>query len=139
MADLITIDQFEARTGRSLTASQVTQATALISDASALAVDIVGDSDITDAWDVDTPGTVPASVVPVVVSMVRRGMDNPHGFTGESNPGYSYTGASGVGVFAERYEVRAIRKAAGTSGVAALNLDSHLPYRAQIAWLDGAL
>lgn len=136
MADLITIDQFEARTGRTLTASQFTQAQALITDASALVADLVNDATITGAW---TDATVPASIVPVVVGMVRRGIDNPHGYSGESVGTYSYAGASQTGVFASRDEARAIRRAAGTSGIASLNLDSHLPARSHISWLDGAL
>lgn len=143
MADLITAAQFTDRTGRTLSVTQTTQVAALITDASALAIDIVGDSDITDTWDADTPGTVPASVVPVVVAMVRRGLDNPHGFTSEATGSYSYSGPGGT-VLAERHEVRAIRKAAGTSGVAALNLNSYLPEPRSdsglaSSWLDGAL
>lgn len=140
MADLITVAQFEARTGRTLTGTQATQADALIDDASALAVDIVGDSTITDTWDAAVADTVPAAVVPVVVAMVRRGLDNPHGLTQESTESYSYSGASGRGVFATRQETRIIRKAAGTSGVGALNLESHLPGRiGATSWLDDAL
>lgn len=138
MADLITTTQFETRTGRTLTATQATQVEALITDASALVVDIVGDADITDPW---TVVTVPASIVPVVVSMVRRAMDNPNGYSQESIGNYSYSIGSGTtaGLFANKDEVRAIRKAAGSSGIASLNLESDLPYRAHIAWLDGAL
>lgn len=136
MADLITIDQFEDRTGRTLTATQITQVEALISDASALVLDIVNDATITATW---SSATAPASIVPVVVGMVRRGIDNPHGYSGESVGGYSYSGASQSGVFASREEARTIRRAAGTSGIASLNLDSHLATRPVVSWLDGAL
>lgn len=139
MADLITVAQFTDRTGRTLTASQTTQVEALIADASALVVDIVNDSTVTATWDAATPGTVPAAVVPVVVSMVRRALDNPHGYTSESVGSYSYNGAKTEGIFATRTEERTLRKVTGTAGVGALNLDSHLPYRAPVAWLDGAL
>ena len=142
MADLITTTQFETRTGRSLTVAQTTQVEALITDASALVVDIVGDSTITDDWDIATPATVPASIVPVVVSMVRRALDNPNGYSQESIGNYSYSIASGssAGLFANKDEIRAIRKAAGSSGIASLNLDSHLPTGPNYdVWLDGAL
>lgn len=128
MADLITEAQFTDRTGRTLSASQSTQVGELIADASALVVDIVNDSTTTGTWDAVTADTVPASIVPVVVAMVRRGLDNPHGFTNESQDGgYSYGGASGSGVFATRGERRTIRRTAGKLGVGALNLDSYLP------------
>lgn len=141
MADLITTAQFEARTGRTLTASQTTQVNALIDDASALVIDIVNNATTTATWDAATPGTVPAGIIPVVVSMVRRGLDNPNGYRQESLGSYSYSIGPGdaSGIFATRAEARAIRRAAGTAGMAAINLESDLPYRAHIAWLDGAL
>lgn len=118
MADLITVPEFETRSGRTLTDAQKTQVGALIADASAMVRDLAEDE----------LETVPASIVPVVVSMVRRGFDNPHGFTGETTAGgYSYTGASGVGLFATRDERRTIRKAVGKAGVGALNLEGYLP------------
>lgn len=136
MTDLITTDQFERRTGRTLSATQSIQVEALIADASALVVDIVNDSTITDTW---TDATVPASIVPVVVAMVRRGIENPNGYRQVTAGPFSHSvgATSATGVFATRDEVRAIRKAAGTSGVAALNLDSYLVGR--VSWLDGAL
>ena len=141
MADLITTAQFEARTGRTLTASQTTQVEALISDASALVIDIVNDSDVTDLWTTITPATIPGAIVPVVVSMVRRGVDNPNGYVQSSIDDFSFSyGRSGSsGIFATRDEVRAIRKAVSSSGVNSLNLDSHLPVRGHVVWLDGAL
>lgn len=140
MADLITEAQFTDRTGRTLSPTQVTQVAALIADASSLVVDIVGDSTITDSWDVDTADSVPGSVVPVVVAMVRRGLDNPNGFTSEAKEAYSYSGPGGT-VFASREETRVIRKAAGKSGVGAMNLDSYLPHAdvAEVSYLGGAL
>lgn len=139
MADLITTTQWVERTGRSLSASELMQVEALIVDASALVVDIVNDATVTDTWDAATPATVPASVVPVVVSMVRRGLDNPAGYTSESVGGYSYNGAAGTGVYATRSEAKVIRRAVGTSGVGSLNLDSYLHAYPYNSWLDGAL
>lgn len=127
MADLITVLQWTDRTGRSLSSTEQTQVEALIEDASALVVNIVNDADVTDGWDAATSGTVPGAVVPVVVAMVRRGLDNPHGFTQENADGYSYSVASTAGVFASRREAREVRKAAAKSPVGALNLSSHLP------------
>ena len=124
MADLITPEQFEVRTGQTMTA----QVGAIITDASAFVVDIVNVDAVTSTWDpAAVPSTVPGTVIPVVVAMVRRGLDNPHGFTGESIGDYSYTGASGVGLHATRAEARTLRKAAGRGRAGALNLDSYLP------------
>lgn len=135
MADLINVGQFEARLGRSLTATQLFQAESLIADASALVVDIVNDVAVTDTWDV---GSVPPAVVPVVVSMVRRAIDNPAGFSQQSAGSFSVSSPNTSGLFATRDEIRAVRKAAGTSGIASLNLDSYL-LGTRVSWLDGAL
>lgn len=136
MADLITVAQFTNRTGRTLTATQTTQVEALITDASALVADIINDVTVTDTW---TTATAPASVVPVVVNMVRRGLDNPHGYTSEGVGSYNYNGGKSEGIFATRQEARTVRKAADKSAVGSLNLDSHLPNRYWLDWLDGAL
>lgn len=142
MADLITVAQWTDRTGRTLSASELTQVGALIEDASALVVNIVADATVTDVWDAATPETVPGAVVPVVVAMVRRGLDNPHGFSQENADGYSYSSAATSGVFASRHEAREVRKAASKSPVAALNLSSHLPQSRRDdydGYLDGGL
>ena len=142
MADLITVLQWTDRTGRTLSATEQAQVEALIEDASALVANIVNDSTVTDDWDAATPGTVPPAIVPVVVAMVRRGLDNPHGFTQENADGYSYSVASTTGVFATRYEAREVRKAAAKSPVGALNLSSHLPQSRRDdydGYLDGGL
>lgn len=136
MADLITVAQFTDRTGRTLTASQTIQVEAFITDASALVVDIVNDSATTDTW---TSATAPASVVPVVVNMVRRALDNPHGYTSEGVGSYNYNGGKPEGIFATRLEERTIRKAASLSGFGTINLESDLPLRHYDVWLDGAL
>lgn len=142
MADLITVSQWTDRTGRTLSATELTQVGALIEDASALVVNIVNDTTLTDDWDASTPGTVPGAVVPVVVAMVRRGLDNPLGFTQENADGYSYSVASTTGVFASRREAREVRKAAAKSPAGALNLSSHLPRSRRddhYSYLDGGL
>lgn len=125
MADLIDVATFEARSGRTLSTIQTIQVAGFISDASALVADLVGDATVTDLWDTVT---VPGSLVPIIVKMVRRELDNPLGFTGENTEGYSYAGAYGSGVFATRDEERAIRRAVHRSSAGSLNLSSYLPY-----------
>jgi hypothetical protein len=102
-------------------------------------VDIVNDSDTTDTWDAASAGTVPASIVPVVVNMVRRALDNPHGYTSEGVGSYNYNGGKTEGIFATRLEERTIRKAASLAGFGSINLESDLPLRHYDVWLDGAL
>lgn len=137
MAGLITVDTFETRTGRTLTAQQAAQVSALITDASALVVDIVNNTVVTSVW--TAPEAVPASLVPVVVSMVRRGLDNPGGYESETIGSYRYSGASQAGIFATRQEVKAIRRAVGSDSVTAMNLEAGWPGRTSWSWLDGAL
>ena len=157
MADLITMPMLTVRLRRTLDADEEAQAAALIEDASALVRDVVDNADVVDLWDAETPGTVPSSVVPVVVNMVRRGLDNPHGFAAERSFEYSYSGASSAGVFATPGEVRILRRAGGRarSGDLALTADlpavgdDYLPGGApvndvevlvdEVSWLDGAM
>lgn len=129
MPDLITVAEFEVRSGRTLTTAQRDQVGALIDDASALVADVVADATVTDTWDA-VAGSVPPGIVPVVVAMVRRGLDNPNGYRQESIGSYNYSlGADGAsGIFATRQDVRTIRRAAGKVGAGALNLSSFLPY-----------
>lgn len=127
MADLVTVEQVQVRMGRTFAGDELAQVQALITDASALAVQLVNDADTTDAWDAGTVGTVPDAVVPAVVGMVRRSLDNPHGFTSERSFEYSYAGASSEGVFATSAEARAIRRAAGAVGVTTVHLSAPTP------------
>lgn len=142
MADLITVEQFEARTMRTFAdaSAELAQLEALIADASALIVDTILDATVTADWDAATPGSVPAGVLPVITAMVRRGLDNPHGFTSERSFEYQYQGASDAGVFATDREAKALRRAAGRPGLTSRNLDADLPLRrgAGDSWLEGA-
>lgn len=143
MADLITVEQFEARTRRSFAdeSAELAQLEALIVDASALVVDVIRDATITDSWDASDAGSVPAAVLPVITAMIRRGIDNPHGFTSERSFEYQYQGASDAGVFATDLEARALRRAAGRSSLGVVELEGHMPVnRDQLtSWLDGAV
>lgn len=145
MADLITTAEFEAREGRSFEtgSAELAQLEATITDASALVVEvIIGDSSITDSW---TAGNVPGSVVPIVTRMVRRALDNPHGFDSERTFEYQYGGASGDGIVATRSEARALRRAAGRSQLVGVNLEGYWPAPDRSSssggdsWLDGAI
>lgn len=142
MADLITVEQFATRTRRTFAdgSDELAQLEALITDASALIVDTILNDTITADWDAATPSSVPAGVLPVITAMVRRGLDNPHGFTSERSFEYQYQGASDAGVFATDREAKALRRAAGRPGLTSRNLDADLPLRqnAVTDWLEGA-
>ena len=99
------------------------QISAFIDDASALVLQIANlDTDWTDS-------TVPAAVVPVIVNMVKRAVDNPRGLTGEQLGDYQWqsSGGSQTGIYATREERRIIRRAAGTLSVSSVALEGYLP------------
>ena len=128
--DLITLAQLAARLGRPLDDDEIgTQAPALIEDASALARDVIANDTITSTWTAAEPGTVPPAVIPVVVAMVRRGMDNPHGYQAEGQQAYYYQGSTGVGVFATPQEAATLRRAARVGSPRSIDLTAGLPVR----------
>ncbi|HET7664600.1 MAG TPA: hypothetical protein VFK56_00645 [Mycobacterium sp.] len=121
---LISIDQLNDRLGRTLTGDEETQASAFIDDASALVLQI---ADLTTDW---TDVTLPAAVVPVVTSMVRRAIDNPDGLIAEQIGEYRWQADSGQGtIYATRGEVRIIRKAASRLGAGTAQLEGYFPDR----------
>lgn len=93
---------------------------ALIEDAEAILVDIVGDTGVTDGW---AASGAPPLVVPAIVAMVRRAADNPHGFSSERVQEYSYSGATRGGVLPTAREARLIRRAAGQTSVRSIPLE----------------
>lgn len=122
MAALITVEQLLARPG--FEGVDEAQASAVLDDVSAL---VAAEADLDTPW---TAGTVPAEVVPVIVSMARRGLSNPRGLTGEQlgDYGWQAQGASGASsLYATRREKRIIRRAAGRSGGSAVEMNSSLP------------
>lgn len=122
MAALITVEQLLTRPG--FDGVDEAQAAAVLDDVSALVVQI---ADLATAW---TAETVPAAVVPVIVSMARRGLSNPRGLTGEQLGDYGWQAQGGGGsssLYATRREERIIRRAAGRLGAKSVDLDSDLP------------
>lgn len=117
MAALITFEQLTARPG--FDGADQDEAEALIGDASALVAQV---ADLATPWTADT---VPDAVVPVIVSMVRRGLNNPLGHSGETLGDYTWQGAGGL--YATKQEKAIIRRAAGTLGAKNATLDSDLP------------
>lgn len=119
---LISIDQYQDRVGTTFAGAEATRINALIDDASALVLQIADmDTDWTDA-------TVPDVVVPVVVSMVRRSLENPLGLSGEQIGQYQWQASSGnaTAIHATMRETRIIRKAAGRLGAGTVQLEGYL-------------
>lgn len=126
MAGLITPEMYRVRLGRALTADQTAQVEALIQDASALVRRIAeGALDAIDSL------TVPADVVPVVVAMVRRAVDNPRGLTSERLGDYQWTGA-GQAIYATDEEAAIVRRAVGLSVIGEVTLTNDIPDRLRL-------
>lgn len=124
---LVTVTKLQTRLGRTFDATETSQAEALLKDASALVRDIADDDFLDDAGNL----TVPASIVPVVVSMVRRGFDNPRGLTSETLGDYTWqaSGNAMSGIYATRKEKIVIRRAVSKLGAGTAQLEGYLPLR----------
>lgn len=120
---LISVEQYGVRVGIEFDAEDSSpsleqeQIEALIDDVSALVLQI---ANLDTAW---TLSTCPSSVVPVVVSMVRRAVENPRGLSGEQLGDYQWQAGQGVTaatIYATKREERVIRRAAGRAPVESL-------------------
>lgn len=119
---LATIPELSARTGE---ISDLSRALALLADASAL---IRAEANYT--W-IDADGDleeVPALIVMVCCKVVERVLSNPEGLSGEAIGGYSaqFSNASSD-VYLTKQERRLVRKAAGTTPIGTIELES--PYK----------
>lgn len=114
---LISLADFTDRYEKTLDVEGEARVATLIDDASALVVQIVNDSDVTDVWKADG---APSAVVPVLVSMVRRAIDNPEGVSQKSVGDASMSWGSGgssrpsEALYLTTNERRIVRRAAGT-------------------------
>lgn len=122
MADLITLGMYTVRLGRTLNTAQSNQAEAFISDASALVRRIASGE-----LDTVNPDNVPPEIIPVVVSMVRRGIENPRGNTSERIGDYQWAG--GGGLYATEEEAAIVQSAAGLNVIREVTLTNDLPDR----------
>lgn len=113
MAALMSLTQYTARLGRSLSGVKATQAEAFMDDASALVRRIAG-----GALDEADSTSVPPEVLPVLFSMVNRGIHNPRGHGSERVADYQYSG--GGNIYATPDEADQIREVVGRSRVRAV-------------------
>lgn len=133
MVSLLTTSQYQIRANATLDEGETAQVQALIDDASAEVLD-VGDS----TWDADS---VPGVVVSVVYQMVRRAIENPHGYQSERLGDYSYVrAADGVEKSAmtmTKDEYRKVRRAAAKSNVSTVGVRRPDAYERQ--WVTTSL
>lgn len=122
-APLVTIEQVTERV-MNLNTADIALATVLIADASELVHDVAGTK--AAGWSA-VDGSVPGSIVPIVVQAIQRGLANPLGYTSETHAGYGYSTSSSSGVYLTRTEERMIRRAAGRSPLGSLRLTADDP------------
>src|SRR5690606_41436623 len=84
----MTVEQYEARLGRTLTGAERAQAEALLADASD-AVRRIAQGRLDEATSEDVPGPVRM----VIFSMVTRAVRNPAGVNSERSADYQYSRA----------------------------------------------
>lgn len=125
MAPLVSVTELQARPG--FGSADPGELAALLDDASALVREIAEPNlDTIDHTSVDRP----PAIVPVVVSMVRRGFTNPRGLTGEQIDDYAWQaqgqGAAGT-IYATRREVKLIRRIVNKLGAGTVQLEGFLP------------
>lgn len=115
MFALASVVDVETRLGRPFEQSELGRVGALLDDASALVREEAGRS-----W-VDAEGNpkpFPASIRTIVLRVVDRAWRNPEGFSAESDGDYSYQRTNvQPGVYLTEQEAKAVRRAAGKSGL----------------------
>jgi hypothetical protein len=125
MADLITVEQLEARLGTTFSGTGLTQVEGLIDDASALVRQVA-------RWTDAQPTTVPGTIVAVMGQMLRRALDNPGELTAEQMGAYGWQaqqasgGERGGTLYVTRAERRIIREAAERPAVITIAADTGL-------------
>lgn len=123
MADLISLEMYTVRLGRTLKTAQTDQAEAFISDASALARRIANGE-----LDSVNPDNVPPELIPVIVGMVRRGVENPRGLTSERIGDYQWA-SEGQSIYATDQEAAIIQGSVGLNVIREVTLTNDMPDR----------
>lgn len=118
----VTMEQFQLRYENSVAIADEARLQALLDDACDMAGDIIGD--------VYSEGdTIPGGVTSTICKAVRRALDNPDGFVGETNGDYSWRlgSAGGAGLYFTNDEKRTMLRAVGRSTVATLEMQGYIP------------
>ncbi|WP_017602204.1 hypothetical protein [Nocardiopsis lucentensis] len=122
MASLMTLTQYTARLGRTLTGAKATQAEAFLEDASDT-VRRIAQGELDEATSNDLSGEIRM----VIFSMVTRARTNPRGLSGERIADHSTQGDKPV--YATDEEKQIILRAAGVGTVRVVDLTSDMPQR----------
>jgi hypothetical protein len=119
---LMTVEQYEARLGRTLTGAKRDQAEALLADASDVVRRIAG-----GRLDGATSEDVPGPIRMVIFSMVTRAVRNPAGVSSERIADYQYSGARPLYPTGEEADL--IRDAVDIPSVRVVPLAGDMPQR----------
>lgn len=119
---LMTVEQYEARLGRTLTGAERAQAEALLADASDV-VRRIAQGRLDEATSEDVPGPIRM----VIFSMVTRAVRNPAGVNSERIADYQYSGARPLYPTDEEQDL--IRDEMGIPSVRTITLVGDMPQR----------
>jgi hypothetical protein len=118
----VTLSDFNMRYENSVPAADKARVETLLADACDMAADVTG-------VEYQSGVTVPGAVVAAVCNAVRRAYENPGGLQAETIGDYSWRAAENPhsGLYFTAAEVRAMRRAAGSSAVTSVGLEGMLP------------
>lgn len=130
MAALMTIEEYEARAGRTFTGIKRSQVQAYLDDASAIVRRIASSTseDEISLDDVDSTN-VPAVIKPIIFNMVTRGLHNPRGLTSERIGDYAYTQTADRTIYATAEEEKLILAAVDRTIIGHITLEGDMPER----------
>lgn len=130
MAALMTVEQYQARAGRTFSGVKLDQVEAFLDDASAIVRRIAAtrEDDEISLDDVDSTN-VPPELLPIIFNMVTRGLHNPRGLTSERIGDYAYTQTADRTIYATAEEEKLILAAVGRTIIGHITLEGDLPER----------
>lgn len=134
MEPLLSVEQFEARKGRSYSGIKLVQVTELLDDASALVRRIARSGEKIDGDPVATLDdvdytNVPPEIKPVVFNMVNRALTNPMGYKSERIGDYQYNDPEAGKIYATAEEEKIILGAVDRSIIGHITLVGDMPER----------
>jgi hypothetical protein len=121
-AALLTLAELETRLGYTLPGALSDKAEAELIDASAIVR-----QHARGLLDAVEPPDVPPGIVAVMVSMMRRVTVNPNAFSGQAIDGHQWQAGQPTGIFANRHEIRAIRRELDLLGIGSIVMEGDLP------------
>lgn len=130
MAALMTVDQYQARAGRTFSGVKLSQVEAFLDDASAIVRRIAATREDNEVSldDVDSTN-VPPELLPIIFNMVTRGLHNPRGLTSERIGDYAYTQPADRTIYATAEEEKLILAAVGRTIISHITLEGDMPER----------